>query len=113
MADREILDRVADVDLVEQVIGRVTETEDEAAAMRRVLGVQQEADALALAYSPEPPLPPVFQPQVDHLAHAHETITRYTAWVEAYPDDDPTPLRVRERTLRLAHLDLRRLEGEQ
>lgn len=113
MADREILDRVADVDLVEQVIDRVTETDDEAAAMRRVLGVQQEADTLALAYSPEPPLPPVFQPQVDHLAHAHETITRYTAWVEAYPDDDPTPLRVRERTLRLAHLDLRRLEGEQ
>lgn len=113
MVERSIPERVEDVDLVEQVIDRVTETDDEAAAMRRVLGVQQEADTLAMAYSPEPPLPPVFQPQVDHLAHAHETITRYTAWVEAYPDDDPTPLRVRERTLRLAHLDLRRLEGEQ
>lgn len=112
MADREILDRVADVDLVEQVIDRVTETDGEAAAMRRVLGVQQEADTLAMAYSPEPPLPPVFQPQVDHLAHARTTIQRYTAWVESYPDDDPTPLRVRERTLRLARLDLARLDGQ-
>lgn len=112
MADRLISERVADVDLVEQVIDRVTENPDEAAAMRRVLGVQQEADALALAYAPEPPLPPVFQPQVDHLAHARTTIDRYTAWVDAYPDDDPTPLRVRERTLRLAHLDLQRLEGQ-
>lgn len=112
MADRLISERVADVDLVEQVIDRVTENPDEAAAMRRVLGVQQEADALALAYAPEPPLPPVFQPQVDHLAHARTTIDRYTAWVAAYPDDDPTPLRVRERTLRLAHLDLQRLEGQ-
>lgn len=112
MVERSIPERVADVDLVEQVIDRVAETDDEAAAMRRVLGVQQEADALALAYSPEPPLPEVFVPQVDHLAHARKTITRYTAWVEAYPDDDPTPLRVRERTLRLAHLDLARLEGQ-
>lgn len=112
MADRPISERVADVDLVEQVIDRVAETPDEAAAMRRVLGVQQEADALALAYSPEPPLPEVFQPQVDHLSHARATIDRYTAWVAAYPDDDPTPLRVRERTLRLAHLDLARLEGQ-
>lgn len=111
MADREILDRVADVDLVEAVIDRVAESDDEAAAMRRVLGVQQEAETLALAYSPEPPLPPVFTPNVDHLAHARATVDRYTAWVEAYPDDDPTPLRVRERTLRLAHMDLARLEG--
>lgn len=112
MVERSIPERVHDVDLVEQVIDRVTENHDEAAAMRRVLGVQQESDALALAYSPEPPLPEVFQPRVDHLAHARTTIDRYTAWVEAYPDDDPTPLRVRERTLRLAHLDLQRLEGQ-
>lgn len=112
MAERSIPERVQDVDLVEQVIDRVTENQDEAAAMRRVLGVQQEADTLALAYSPEPPLPEVFQPQVDHLAHARTTIQRYTAWVESYPDDDPTPLRVRERTLRLARLDLARLDGQ-
>lgn len=112
MADREILDRVSDVDLVERVIARVAESDDEVGALRRVLGVQDEADALAVAYSPELPLPPVFQPQVDHLAHARATVQRYTAWVESYPDDDPTPLRVRERTLRLAHLDLARLEGQ-
>lgn len=112
MVERGIPERVADVDLVEQVIDRVAETDDEAAAMRRVLGVQQEADALALAYAPEPPPPEVFQPQVDHLAHTRTAIQRYTAWVESYPDDDPTPLRVRERTLRLAHLDLARLEGQ-
>lgn len=112
MAERSIPERVQDVDLVEKVIDRVAESDDEAAAMRRVLGVQQEADTLAMAYSPEPPLPPVFQPQVDHLSHARATIDRYTAWVAAYPDDDPTSLRVRERTLRLARMDLARLEGQ-
>lgn len=113
MSERSILERVADVDLVEQVIDRVAETDDEAAAMRRVLGVQDEADELALAHSPEPPLPPVFQPQVDHLAHARATFDRYTAWVDAHPDDDPTPLPERERILRLARLDLQRLESRQ
>lgn len=29
------------------------------------------------------------------------------------PESDPTPLRVRERTLRLARLDLARLEAQQ
>lgn len=113
MSERSISERAADVDLVEQVIDRVAETDDEVAAMRRVLGVQQEADALALAYSPELPLPEVFQPQVDHLAHARTTVDRYTAWVDAHPDEDATPLPERERILRLARLDLRRLEGEQ
>ena len=112
MADREILDRVADVDLVEQVIARVAESDDEVGALRRVLGVQDEADAPAVAYSPELPLPPVFQPQVDHLTHARTTIARYEAWVESFPDDDATPLRARERTLRLARMDLARLETE-
>lgn len=112
MVDREILDRVADVDLVEQVIARVAESEAETAALRRVLGVQDEADRLAEMYAPEPPLPPVFQPQVDHLAHARATIARYVEWVDSFPDDDVTPLRVRERTLRLARMDLARLEAE-
>ena len=112
MDNRSITERVADVDVAEQVIDRICDTPDEAAAMRRVLGVQAEADMLTIAPSPEPPPLPVFQPQVDHLAHAREAITRYTAWVDSYPDDDPTPLRVRERTLRLAHLDLARLEAQ-
>lgn len=112
MADRPIIDRVSDVDIVERVIDRLAESRDEADAMRRVLGIEAEAEQLALAYAPEPPLPEVFVPQVDHLAHARATIDRYTAWVDAYPDDDPTPLRVRERTLRLALLDLKRLEGQ-
>lgn len=112
MGERSIPERVQDVDLVEQVIDRIAENQDEAAAMRRVLGVQQEADALALAYSPEPPLPEVFKPQIDHIAHTRYAIDRYTEWVDAYPDDDPTPLRERQRALRLAHLALKRLESQ-
>lgn len=111
MTDRSIIDRVADVDLVEQVIDRVAESSDEAAALRRVLGVQGEADRLAEAYAPEPPLPPVFVPQVDHVAHARATLVRYQAWVDSFPDDDDTPLAVRERTLRLAQRTLVRLEA--
>lgn len=112
MTDRSIPERAQDVDLVEQVIARVSETDDEVAAMRRVLGVQDEADALTLAYSPEPPMEPVFQPHVDHLSHARDVIARYRAAVDSFPDDDPTPLRVRERTLRLAMMDLARLEAQ-
>lgn len=111
MTDRSILDRVADVDLVEQVIDRVAETGEEAAALRRVLGVQGEADRLAEAYAPEAPLPPVFRPQVDHVAHARATLVRYQAWVDSFPDGDDTPLAVRERTLRLAQRTLARLEA--
>lgn len=109
---RPIVDRARDVDLVEQVIDRICDP-DEAAAMRRVLGVQAEADRLTLAHSPEPPPVPVFRPQIDHLAHAHKAVARYTAWVDSHPDDDQTPLRTRERTLRLAKLDLARLERRQ
>ena len=111
MDNRSISERVQDVDRVEAVIDRICDP-DEAEAMRRVLGVQAEADRLTLAHSPEPPPVPVFQPQIDHLAHAQKAVARYQAWVDSHPDDDPTPLRTRERTLRLAHLDLARLEGQ-
>lgn len=111
MDDRDVLDRVADVDLVERVIGRVAESADEEAALRRVLGVQAEADRLAMAYAPESPPGPVFQPHVDHLSHCRSTVSRYQSWVESFPDDDDTPLPVRERTLRLALMDLARLEA--
>lgn len=109
MSDRPIKDRARDVDLVERVIDRLCDP-DEAAAMRRVLGVQAESDRLALAYSPDPPPVPEHRPNTDHLAHTRATIVRYTAWVDSHPDDDPTPLRERKRTLRIAHLTLRRLE---
>lgn len=111
MADRPIIDRVSDVDIVERVIDRLAESKDEADAMRRVLGIEAEAEQLALAYAPEPPLPSVFEPRVDHVEHARRTVARYAERVESYPDDDPTPLAERERALALARLDLKRLEG--
>lgn len=107
---QSVAQRVRDVDLVEQMLARVA-TPEEAAAARRVLGVEREADSLALAHSPEPPPPPPVGINIDHLDHARSTIARYTAWVDSYPDDDPTPLRERQRVLHLAHLDLERLEN--
>ena len=108
-----IIERAADLDTLHDVLCRLCESDDEIAAVKRVLGVEAEEQRVTLAFSPEPPPIPEFKPQINHLERAHAAIARYTAWVDSYPDDDPTPLRVRERTLRLAHLDLARLEAQQ
>lgn len=36
-------------------------------------------------------------PRAFQTSMAHAAVARYTAWVESYPDEDPTPLRVRQR----------------
>ena len=107
---RSVSSRVSDLDLVEGMLARIA-TEDEAAAARRVLGVEAEADRLAEVFTPDRPPPPVVGVGIDHAEHARTAVARYAAWVESHPDDDPTPLRERERVLRLAKLDLQRLEG--
>lgn len=107
-----IMERAADLDTMHAVLCRLCESDDEVAAVKRVLGVEAEEKRVMNAFTPEPPPIPEFKPQIDHLERAHAAIARYGAWVESYPDDDPTPLRVRERTLRLARLDLARLEAQ-
>lgn len=108
MSDRTIPGRVQDLDLVEQMLGRIASPE-EADAARRVLGLDREADRLAAAYWPAHPPHVSVGLDFDHLAVAHAAVDRYTAWVASYPDDDPTPMATRERTLRLARRDLERL----
>ena len=110
---RPIPDRATDLDMVEAMIDRIAIDDTEASAARRVFGLDDEANRLAAAYSPEPPPPPVHRPDIDHAAHTREAITRYQGWVDSHPDDDPTPLRERERILHTARLALRRLEAKQ
>lgn len=100
-----------DLDKVEVVLGRVCESDAELAAVKRVLGVEDQEMRVAGAFSPSPQ-PPAFQSQIDHLAVARDALARYQAWVDSHPDDDPTPLRARERALVLARNSVLRLEGE-
>ena len=107
-----VMERAADLDTMHTVLCRLGESDDEIAAVKRVLGVEAEEQRVTNAFTPEPPPLPEFKPQINHLERAHAAIARYTAWVESHPDDDPTPLRERQRVLHLAHLDLQRLEAQ-
>lgn len=100
-----------DVTMVAQMLDRVAASPEEAAAARRVLGVDEAARRASLAMAPELPPPPELRPDIDHVAHARGTVARYQTWTDSYPDDDPTPLRERARAVRLAVMDLQRLEG--
>lgn len=113
MSRRTVNERAADLDMVDGLLKRVCASDEETQAVKRVLGVDTEEHRVALAFSPEPPPVPEFVPQIDHLEHARGAVGRYEAWVDSYPDDDPVPLRERQRTLRLARQDLRRLEAKQ
>lgn len=111
MSEHPIIARAADLDTLDAVLCRLCETDDEVASVKRVLGVEAQEQQVAAAFSPEPPSVPEFVPQIDHLERAHAAVARYAAWVDSHPDNDPTPLHERERVLRLARLDLQRLEA--
>ena len=101
-----------DLGAVDAVLGRLCQTDEERAAIKRVLGVEQQDRAAADAFTPERPPVPDPRDEFDHVARTREAITRYSAWVDSYPDDDPTPLFERQRVLRIALTNLQRLEGE-
>ena len=101
-----------DLGTVEHVLLRTCETDEEVAAVKRVLGVDKQDQRAADAYTPAPPPPPDPRPVFDHAARTREAITRYSEWVDAYPDEDPTPLFERQRVLRIALTNLQRLEGD-
>lgn len=100
-----------DLGALDEVLGRLCQTDAERAAIKRVLGVEQQDRTAADAFTPDRPPVPDPRDEVDHLAHTREAIARYEAWVASCPDDDPTPLLERERVLAKARSDLRRLEG--
>lgn len=106
-----VVQRAYDLNTVDEVLCRLCDNDNEVAAFKRVLGVQDQEVQVADAFTPERPMEPEFRPQVDHAAHARRAVDRYMAWVDSYPDDDPTTLAKREHVLQLARLDLQRLEG--
>lgn len=106
-----VVQRAYDLNTVDEVLCRLCDTDNEVAAFKRVLGVQDQEVRAAEAFTPERPPRPAFRPQIDFVEHARRAVARYTAWVDSYPDGDPTPLPTRTRTLELARLDLQRLEG--
>lgn len=112
MTEYPIIQQAADLDALDAVLCRMCETDGERMAVKRALGVDRQESRVADAFTPEPPPVPEFRPQINHLERAHAAVARYTAWVDSYPDNDPTPLKERHRVLHLAHLDLERLEGD-
>lgn len=94
--------------LAEFVARVAADDSDMTVAARDALGVDSllEAEANAMA-PPRPPTPPF-----DPMPVAVAAVDRYSAWVDSYPDGDPTPLRARERALVLARKAVLRLEGE-
>ena len=107
-----VVQRAYDLGTVDEVLCRVCESDAERAAVKRVLGVEDQEARVAEAFSPPRPPLPEFQPQIDQFAVARDALARYTAWVDSHPDDDPTPLHARERALTLARKSVRRLEGD-
>ena len=107
-----IVQRAYDLNTVDEVLCRLCDTDGEVSAFKRVLGVEDQETQVSNTFTPELPLNPEFRPKVDHVAHAHRAVARYESWVASYPDEDRTPLAVRERALHLACLDLERLEGD-
>lgn len=101
-----------DITLVERMLDRVAATPREAAAAKRLLGVQAAADRASLEWAPAPPPPPPLPlGQIDHVAHTLAAIAKYEQWVASYPDDDPTPLPRRRRALLLAYQSLQELQS--
>ena len=111
MTEYPIFQQAADLDALDAVLCRMCETDAERVAVKRALGVDRQEARVTDAFTPEPPPAPEFRPQIDHLERAYAAVARYAAWVDSYPDNDPTSMRERERVLRLAQLDLQRLEG--
>lgn len=98
-----------DIALVEQMLDRIAETPEEAAAAKRMLGVTAAAEKASQVWAPELPPEPVPEPvPVDHLSHTLKSIEHYEAWVASYPDEDPTSLPNRQHTLALAYRSLQR-----
>lgn len=100
-----------DLNTVDALLSRLCESDDERAAAKRVMGVDRQERLAAEVYVPQLPPQTPFRPTVDYLAVARDALARYRAWVESYPDDDPTPLRSRERALRRARESVEQLEG--
>ncbi|MDV6299945.1 hypothetical protein R3P82_12580 [Dietzia maris] len=107
-----IVQHCNDLAALDEVLGRVCQTDTERTAIKRLLGVDMQERAASDAFTPERPPQPGVRDVFDHAAHTREAIARYTAWVDSYPDDDPTPLFERRRVLEIALSNLSRLEQQ-
>lgn len=101
-----------DLIAIDDVLCRICEDEAEVAAFKRVLGVDRQEVVASEAYAPPLPPAPDLGPQFDHVQRTRDAIVKYSEWVDSFPDGDPTPLRDRERILRSARVNLKRLTGE-
>ena len=112
MSDHPVIQRAADLKVVDELLCSLCDTPEQVESVKRILGVDAQEQQVTNAFTPEPPPPPPVGQDIDHLAHGRATVARYQALVEAYPDDDPTPLRERQRYLQLAVRAVQRLESQ-
>lgn len=112
MSEHPVVQRAADLEVVDAVLCRLCDTPEQVESVKRILGVDAQEQQVAQAFAPEPPPPPPVGQDIDHLAHGRATVARYQALVDSYPDDDPIPLRERQRYLHLALRAVQRLEAQ-
>lgn len=112
MSEHPVIQRAADLEVVDELLCSLCDTPEQVQSVKRILGVDVQEQQVANAFTPEPPPPPPVGQDIDHLAHGRATVARYQALVDSYPDDDPTPLRERQRYLQLAVRAVQRLEAQ-
>lgn len=99
-----------DLKLTEQFIEKMSDSPEQAEAVKKVLGFSERAEQVAREYTPDQPVY-IHKSTIDHLGRADEVIEFYQNWVESFPDDDPTPLEERQRVLDKAKKNKIRLEN--
>lgn len=98
-----------DLKLTEEFIEKMSDSPEQAEAVKKVLGVTDRAEMVANEYTPDRPTY-IHESTIDHIGRADEVIEFYQDWVDSYPDDDPTPLEERQRVLDKAKKNKIRLE---
>ena len=99
-----------DLKLTEEFIEKMSDSPEQAEAVKKVLGFSEKAEQVTKEYTPDLPVY-VHKSTIDHLGRANEVIEHYQKWVDSYPDDDPTPLGERQRVLEKAIKNKTRLEN--
>lgn len=99
-----------DLRLTEEFIEKISDSPEQAEAVKKVLGFSEKVELVSREYTPDVPVY-VHRSTIDHLGRADEVIAHYQAWVDSYPDDDPTSLEERQRVLDKAKKNKTRLEN--
>lgn len=99
---------VTDLKLTEEFIEKISDSPEQAEAVKNVLGITKENERLIEAYTPERPTVHLAMDTYDRVEMAQRAVDRYTEWVESYPDEEPVPLAERQRVLLKAKKTLER-----